>query len=76
MNSKQLDECYKNYVSVIEEEGYTTLPSYLEDCEYEQSMDPGTDLYWFFPIPYNKEEFVEKLRSDTEFAQKWANNFL
>ena len=55
-----VDEVYKNYVGKL---------SYNEnDCFADEDINKPNKTF----IPYNQEEFINKIKTDDEFAKKWG----
>jgi thymidylate synthase len=55
-----VDEVYKNYVDKL---------SYNEnDCFADEDINKPNKTF----IPYNQEEFINKIKTDDEFAKKWG----
>lgn len=61
-------DSYRNYLDKVMNDGV----NYIHDVEEydEQSLDDGTD--WPIVTPYTKEQFIEKIKTDDEFAKKWG----
>jgi len=66
-----LDEAYKNYLNKAE--NYTT-----EDLFYNKLSGVGDVIEGKLAantrnfIPYTQEEFINKIKTDTEFSEKWG----
>jgi hypothetical protein len=62
MNSEQqelVDEAYENYFNVFEKEWIKQYDSILGDFNHEGR-------------PITQEEFINKVKTDEEFSQKWG----
>jgi hypothetical protein len=74
MNKEQeelLDKAYENYLNKAK--NYTT-----EDLFYNKLSGVGDIIEGMLSaytrdfIPYSKEEFIKKCKTDTEFSQRWG----
>jgi hypothetical protein len=55
-----VDEVYKNYVDKL---------SYNEnDCFADEDINKPNKTF----IPYNQEEFINKIKTDKEFSERWG----
>jgi thymidylate synthase len=71
-------DAYKNYVTKIQSDYSTDNPKYKDgfDCNYKPVT--GTVLedigskYSLYAEPFTMEEFINKIKTDDEFAKRWG----
>jgi hypothetical protein len=69
-----IDEVYNNYLNKVK--NYTT-----EDLFYNALSGVGDIIEGILSpytrdfIPYSQEEFINKIKTDDEFAKKWGLNY-
>lgn len=70
------DITYENYVKTVTKNRVVEEMEYEGDCEYR--FVTGTVLediggkYDLYAIPFPKEQFIERMKTDEEFAQRWG----
>ena len=81
MNNEQqelLDEAYEKYLEYTIngiETGLDKIKGYLDGClvEYDGYYEHFTNPSFAYGYrTYNQEEFVDKIKTDTEFSEKWG----
>jgi hypothetical protein len=81
MNKEQqelLDEAYEKYLEYTIngiETGLDKIKGYLDGCliEYDGYYEHFTNPSFAYGYrTYNQEEFVDKIKTDTEFSEKWG----
>jgi len=71
------DITYENYVKTVTKNRVVEEMEYKGDCEYR--FVTGTVLediggkYDLYAIPFPKEQFIERMKTDEEFAKRWIN---
>ncbi len=69
------DISYENYVKTVTKNRVVEEMEYEGDCEY--IFVTGTVLediggkYDLYAIPFPKEQFMERMKTDEEFAKRW-----
>jgi len=69
------DITYQNYVKTVTKNRVVEEMEYPGDCEYR--FVTGTVLediggkYDLYAIPFTKEQFIERIKTDKEFAKRW-----
>ena len=72
------DISYENYVKTVTKNRVVEEMEYPGDCEYRFVI--GTVLediggkYDLYAIPLPKEQFIERIKTDEEFAKRWEIN--
>lgn len=70
------DITYQNYVKTVTENIVVENEEYPGDCEYR--FVNGTVLediggkYDLYAIPFTKEQFMDRMTTDEEFAKRWG----
>ena len=70
------DISYENYVKTVTKNRVVEEMEYKGDCEYR--FVTGTVLediggkYDLYAIPFPKEQFIERMKTDEEFAKRWG----
>jgi thymidylate synthase len=71
-------DAYKNYLKHTitgVENGLDRIKGYLDNClvEFEGSYEHFTNPSFSYGLrPYTQEEFINKIKTDNEFAKKWG----
>jgi thymidylate synthase len=71
-------DAYKNYLKHTitgVENGLDRIKGYLDNClvEFEGSYEHFTNPSFSYGLrPYTQEEFINKIKTDDEFAKKWG----
>jgi len=64
-----IGDCYKKYTEAVYSDGVR----YMDDVkEYDEIFSEGMEDAWPIVIPYSKEEFIERIKTDSEFAARWG----
>jgi thymidylate synthase len=72
-------DAYKNYLKHTitgVENGLDRIKGYLDNClvEFEGSYEHFTNPSFSYGLrPYTQEEFINKIKTDDEFAKKWGD---
>jgi len=63
-----VDEVYENYTESVYSDGLR----YMDDVkEYDEIYDSESGDEWPIVVPYTKYDFIERIKSDNEFAERW-----
>lgn len=71
MNNEQqqiIDEAYEDYTDTVYFDAITCIDD-VEEYD-EQTLDNGDD--WPIVVPFSKEKFINKCKTDEEFSKKWG----
>jgi len=63
-------DAYKNYRMNVQE--YEKLPNSNDVKSMKMILDSQGNSHPF-SVPFNKEEFINKIKTDDEFAKKWGS---
>jgi thymidylate synthase len=72
-------DAYKRYLVYIIEgvkNGFDRIKGYLDDClvEFDGSYEPFSNPSFQYGYrPHTQEEFINKIKTDDEFAKKWGD---
>ena len=73
-----IEDAYNKYVKTVTKNRVTEEQEFKGDCDYQ--FVTGTVLediggkYDFYAIPYTMEQFITRVESDDEFANRWVKN--
>lgn len=66
-------DCYKAYLKKIDTEHGTLYPKFLDEFTYVGADEWATGgPARFYITKLSKEEFIDKIKTDNEFAKKWG----
>jgi hypothetical protein len=64
-----VDEVYENYTESVYSDGIR----YMDDVkEYDEIYDSESGDEWPIVVPYTKDDFIERIKSDNKFAERWG----
>ena len=69
--NKEFISSYQAYLKKIETEYNTDCPKYTDWFDYDTTIDPEGGPYWFHIKELTEEEFINKIKTDDEFAKTW-----